>query len=83
MLSSDVQETISGYIYKHFHFKSNLENKSFLLEDIGIDSLQRVEMLIWIDDEFNIDTGNDDTELEELETFGELCELVHSRLTTK
>jgi len=48
-----------------------------LIYDLGADSLDLVELLMWAEDEFNIDIS--DEEAEGTETIGELATLIESK----
>lgn len=49
-----------------------------LLEDLGADSLDKVELAMELEDQFDIDIG--DKETEELITVGDLIRLVEGKL---
>jgi acyl carrier protein len=50
-------------------------------EEMGLDSLDKIEACMDIEDEFNIDISDDAMEM--LDTFGELVEYINRRLAMK
>ena len=53
---------------------SDLNNESHIINDIGADSLDCVEILVTIESEFEIDISNEDAE--KLKTVGQAVEYV-------
>jgi acyl carrier protein len=51
-----------------------IELDAALVEDLGLDSFDRLELTIAIEDQFNIELADD--EVADLKTFGDLCEYV-------
>lgn len=52
-----------------------------LIKDLGFDSLDRVELVMAVEDEFDFDIPDDDAY--PLHTFGQVCDYVELRVATK
>lgn len=53
-------------------------NKDTTFESLGADSLDEVELLMYVEDEFDIDIS--DKEAEEIETIGDALSIVETKL---
>ena len=58
-----------------------IDNNSRFVEDLGADELDRVELIIAIEEEFCI--AIEDADAEEILTFGDALEYVEKRLSNK
>ena len=58
-----------------------IDNNSRFVEDLGADELDRVELIIAIEEEFGI--AIEDADAEEILTFGDALEYVEKRLSNK
>ena len=60
--------------------KSMLRPETRFVEDLHTDSLDMVEMLIALEDKYNITVPDEDAK--QLETLGKLAEYIESKITT-
>ena len=59
-------------------FRSEVTDKSSFDKDLGADSLDKVEMIMELEDRFEISV--DDDEIEKLQTIGEVVDFLVKRL---
>ncbi|MCR5150368.1 MAG: acyl carrier protein [Clostridiales bacterium] len=55
-----------------------VKKSSFLAEDLGADSLDLVDLVMSIEDEYGIELP--DSELEKIKTVSDLCDFIESRI---
>jgi len=51
-----------------------------LMNDIGLDSLQMVNFLLQIEQQFNLELDYDDIDLQDLQTYESVCTLINKLL---
>lgn len=74
-----VEDTIIDIIKNKTKTRNkNITAESHLFNDMGLDSLDAVEIIIEIEDSFNIDLQ--DKESEEVQTVKDLIEIVESKI---
>lgn len=74
----DTQEKIKSIISRQTDIDEDSLNENTTIEDIVADSLDTVEMLMEIEEEFDIDISDEDAK--KLTTIGELCSYIDERL---
>lgn len=69
-----IQESLKTIIKNKLTVKDEIVNSTKLTEDLGADSLDLVELVMQIEEEFDIEIP--DEEFENIATFGELVDLI-------
>lgn len=69
-----IQESLKTIIKNKLTVKDEIVNGTKLTEDLGADSLDLVELVMQIEEEFDIEIP--DEEFENIATFGELVDLI-------
>lgn len=59
-----------------------IKPESFLIDDLGADSLDEVELLMAFEEEFVLDLGDDNEQLQDL-TFKEIMDLLEKHIGTR
>ena len=75
---SMLEEEFIKYVHKTYRINLSIENLNLRPVDIGMDSLDAVEMLLWAEEKFGIKTENSD--YSETRPMLEFLELVYSRI---
>lgn len=75
---SMLEEEFIKYVHKTYRIDLSIQNLSLRPIDIGMDSLDAVEMLLWAEEKFGIKTENSD--YSETRPMLEFLELVYSRI---
>ena len=75
---SMLEEEFIKYVHKTYRIDLSIQNLSLRPIDIGMDSLDAVEMLLWAEEKFGIKTENSD--YSETIPMLEFLELVYSRI---
>ena len=76
----DTTEKIKEIIIAQTGVREDSVDENTTIEDIVNDSLDVVEMLMNIEDSFDIDISDEDAE--KLTTFGEVCRYIETRLNS-
>lgn len=76
----DTTEKIKEIIIAQTGVREDSVDENTTIEDIVNDSLDVVEMLMNIEDAFDIDISDEDAE--KLTTFGEVCRYIETRLNS-
>ena len=75
---SMLEEEFIKYVHKTYRIDLSLQNLSLRPIDIGMDSLDAVEMLLWAEEKYGIKTENSD--YSETRPMLEFLELVYNRI---
>ena len=75
---SMLEEEFIKYVHKTYRINLSIENLNLRPVDIGMDSLDAVEMLLWAEEKYGIKTENSD--YSETRPMLEFLELVYSRI---
>lgn len=75
---SMLEEEFIKYVHKTYRIDLSIENLNLRPVDIGMDSLDAVEMLLWAEEKYGIKTENSD--YSETRPMLEFLELVYSRI---
>lgn len=75
---SMLEEEFIKYVHKTYRIDLSIQNLNLRPIDIGMDSLDAVEMLLWAEEKFGIKTENSD--YSETRPMLEFLELVYSRI---
>ncbi len=58
---------------------NNIDEKTILTSDLGYDSVQIIELIVELENEFNIEIDDDDLEIENLTVYGMLYEMIERK----
>ena len=75
---SMLEEEFIKYVHKTYRIDLSIQNLNLRPIDIGMDSLDAVEMLLWAEEKYGIKTENSD--YSETRPMLEFLELVYSRI---
>lgn len=75
---SMLEEEFIKYVHKTYRINLSIENLNLRPVDIGMDSLDAVEMLLWAEEKYGIKTENSD--YSETRPMLEFLELVYNRI---
>lgn len=75
---SMLEEEFIKYVHKTYRINLSIENLNLRPIDIGMDSLDAVEMLLWAEEKYGIKTENSD--YSETRPMLEFLELVYNRI---
>lgn len=72
-----ITEQVLQLIHKYMYFVSDFEVKTdHTTDDLGIDSLYKVELVMFLEEAFDVELHDDD--LERVETVQELIDLIQN-----
>lgn len=75
MANDDTALRLRGLIEQYMGVEqSKIEDESHLMDDLGIDSLDKVELIMLAEDEFDVEIGDDDAK--RVETFADCVKLI-------
>ncbi|QCI17170.1 acyl carrier protein [Buchnera aphidicola (Aphis helianthi)] len=75
----NIEKKIKHIISKKLDIKTNnITNKSLFLEDLGADSLDIVELIMTLEEDFNIEISDD--EAEKIKTVQNAIDFVNTKL---
>lgn len=75
---SMLEEEFIKYVHKTYRIDLSIQNLNLRPVDIGMDSLDAVEMLLWAEEKYGIKTENSD--YSETRPMLEFLELVYNRI---
>lgn len=75
---SMLEEEFIKYVHKTYRIDLSIQNLNLRPVDIGMDSLDAVEMLLWAEEKFGIKTENSD--YSETRPMLEFLDMVYSRI---
>ncbi len=79
MSDNDTASRLRGLIVEYSGIEAGkVTDEAKLLDDIGLDSLDKVEVVMAAEEEFDIEIGDDEGKA--VETFGQCVQLVDSKL---
>ena len=74
---SDIAERVKKIVVEHLGVEADkVTAEASFIDDLGADSLDVVEMLVTIEDEFNITV--EDEEIENIKTIGDLVKFIEA-----
>lgn len=78
-----LEEKVKGMIAEQLGVGTEeIKPESFLIDDLGADSLDEVELLMAFEEEFVLDLGDDNEQLQDL-TFKEIMDLLEKHIGTR
>ena len=76
---NEIQEKVNAFLVDELEIdESRIEDDARLKEDLGIDSLEVVDVIVLVDQEFGFKMRPED--FKELKTYGEFCQFIADRL---
>ena len=81
---NEMENKIKSIIIEHLKLEKKAEdldsNKDFLLESLGLNSIDALELLLKIEQEFNIEIDDEDLNVELVRSISSLCEYVSRKV---
>ena len=75
---NEIKEKVNAFLVDELEIdESKIEDDARLKEDLGIDSLEVVDVIVLVDQEFGFKMRPED--FKELRTYGELCQYIADR----
>ena len=76
---NEIQEKVYAFLVDELEIdESKIEEEARLKEDLGIDSLEVVDVIVLVDQEFGFKMRPED--FKELKTYGQFCQFIADRL---
>ena len=76
---NEIQEKVNAFLVDELEIdESKIEDDARLKEDLGIDSLEVVDVIVLVDQEFGFKMRPED--FKELKTYGQFCQYIAGRL---
>lgn len=80
--AADITEKVSSILVKHFGSdQTRFAAEASIIKDLGMDSLDCIEIAMLVEDEFEIEVMDED--LGQIETVSDLTDLIISELAEK
>ena len=74
-----IQEKVNAFLVDELEIdESKIEDGARLKEDLGIDSLEVVDVIVLVEQEFGFKMGRED--FKDLKTYGDFCQFIANRL---
>ena len=75
----EIQEKVNAFLVDELEIdESKIEDDARLKEDMGIDSLEVVDAIVLVDEEFGFKMRPED--FKELKTYGQFCRFIEERV---
>ena len=76
---NEIQEKVNAFLVDELEIdESKIEDDARLKEDLGIDSLEVVDVIVLVDEEFGFKMRPED--FKELKTYGQFCRFIKERV---
>ena len=76
---NEIQEKVNAFLVDELEIdESKIEDDARLKEDLGIDSLEVVDVIVLVDEEFGFKMRPE--QFRELKTYGQFCQFIRDRL---
>lgn len=76
----EIRRGIEAILRKHSGYDGPYADSTSIMDDLCLDSLDRVEIAMLVEEEFNLDIPDSDVERSEMGTFGGLAGYVQRKL---
>ena len=74
-----IQEKVNAFLVDELEIdESKIEDGTRLKEDLGIDSLEVVDVIVLVEEEFGFKMSRED--FRDLKTYGQFCQFIADRL---
>ena len=76
---NEIQEKVNAFLVDELEIdESKIEDGARLKEDLGIDSLEVVDVIVLVEEEFGFKMNRED--FKDLKTYGEFCRFIESQV---
>ena len=76
---NEIQEKVNAFLVDELEIdESKIEDEARLKEDLGIDSLEVVDVIVLVEEEFGFKMNRED--FKDLKTYGDFCQFIANRL---
>ena len=76
---NEIQEKVNAFLVDELEIdEAKIEDEARLKEDLGIDSLEVVDVIVLVEQEFGFKMNRED--FKELKTYGAFCQFIADRL---
>ena len=76
---NEIQEKVNAFLVDELEIdESKIEDGARLKEDLGIDSLEVVDVIVLVEEEFGFKMSRED--FKDLKTYGQFCQFIVDRL---
>lgn len=76
---NEIQEKVNAFLVDELEIdESKIEDGARLKEDLGIDSLEVVDVIVLVEEEFGFKMSRED--FRDLKTYGQFCQFIADRL---
>ena len=76
---NEIQEKVNAFLVDELEIdESKIEDDARLKEDLGIDSLEVVDVIVLVEQEFGFKMSRED--FKDLKTYGDFCQFIAGRL---
>ena len=76
---NEIQEKVNAFLVDELEIdESKIEDDARLKEDMGIDSLEVVDVIVLVDEEFGFKMRPED--FKDLKTYGQFCRFIEERV---
>ena len=75
---NEIQEKVNAFLVDELEIdESRIEDDARLKEDLGIDSLEVVDVIVLVEEEFGFKMSRED--LKDIRTYGDFCQFIAGR----
>lgn len=79
MTLSEIQEKVDAFLTEELEIeKEKIAPEARLKDDLAIDSLEIVDVIVWVDQEFGFKMKPEDFKV--LQTYGQFCRFIEEKL---
>ena len=76
---NEIQEKVNAFLVDELEIdEAKIEDDAHLKEDLGIDSLEVVDVIVLVEQEFGFKMNRED--FKDLKTYGDFCQFIAGRL---
>ena len=76
---NEIQEKVNAFLVDELEIdESKIEDEARLKEDLGIDSLEVVDVIVLVEEEFGFKMNRED--FKDLKTYGEFCQFIAAKV---
>ena len=76
---NEIQEKVNAFLVDELEIdESKIEDDARLKEDLGIDSLEVVDVIVLVEEEFGFKMRPE--QFRDLKTYGQFCQFIYDRL---